>query len=207
MNKKIVIAVSIAAILWFIMFSPWTAGSLNFWFAMGISAIILIAISRLSIKDFTSQFKVDTKGVVIGIISALVLYGVFYIGNYLSTAWFDFAKPQIGNIYGMKEGSNVWLIGLLLLMVVGPAEEIFWRGFIQRALSVKYGNWTAFLVTTLIYALVHIWSFNFMLIMAALVCGAFWGLMFIYFGKKSIVPLIISHALWDVAVFVVFPIM
>ncbi|OJV36620.1 MAG: CAAX protease family protein [Bacteroidales bacterium 36-12] len=207
MNNRLLIAILIAALLWFFMFSPWTAGLMNFWIAMGVSAIILVSICRFTVKDFYKQFEINTKGVVIGIVSAAVLYGVFYIGNYLSTAWFDFAKPQIGNIYGMKEGSNLWLIGLLLLVVVGPAEEIFWRGFVQRALTVKYGNWVAFFVTTLIYALVHIWSFNFMLIMAALVCGAFWGLMFIYFGKKSIVPLIISHALWDVAVFVVFPIM
>jgi membrane protease YdiL (CAAX protease family) len=41
--------------------------------------------------------------------------------------------------------------------------------------------------------------------MAALVCGAFWGLLFIY-NKKNITALIISHAVWDVMVFIVVPI-
>ena len=207
MNNRLLIAILIAALLWFFMFSPWTAGLMNFWIAMGVSAIILVSICRFTVKDFYKQFEINTKGVVIGIVSAAVLYGVFYIGNYLSTAWFDFAKPQIGNIYGMKEGSNLWLIGLLLLVVVGPAEEIFWRGFVQRALTVKYGNWVAFFVTTLIYALVHIWSFKFYIIMEAFFFGGVWGFIVIYFFKNIIFTINISHALWDVAVFVVFPIM
>lgn len=203
--KRIGLSILVAALLWFFMFSPWTAHWMNFWIAMSISAAILILISRFSTADFFSQFKVDIEGILIGIGSAAVLYGVFYIGNYLSTAWFDFAKPQIGSIYGMKEGSSPYMIATLLLVLIGPAEEIFWRGMVQRNLESKYGEWSAFALTTLIYALVHIWSFNFMLVMAALVCGIFWGLMFKFY-KKSLVPLIISHAVWDVAVFVVFPI-
>jgi membrane protease YdiL (CAAX protease family) len=203
--NRIITAILVAATLWFLMFSPWTAGAINFWVAMSVSAMVLIRISSASVKDFLLQFNFSAKEVALGLVSAVVLYGVFYLGNYLSTAWFDFAKPQIGNIYSLKEGNNPYVIGILLLALIGPAEEIFWRGFVQRAIGVKYGDWVAFFVTTLVYALVHIWSFNFMLIMAALVCGAFWGLLFIY-NKKNITALIISHAVWDVAVFVLLPI-
>jgi len=45
-----------------------------------------------------------------------------------------------------------------------------------------------------------------MLIMAALVCGVFWGFMYMIFKPRNLVPLLISHALWDVMVFVVLPI-
>lgn len=205
MNNRIVIAILIAAGLWFFMFSPWTAGIMNFWFAMSISASILWLLSIFLGKDFSKQFKFSTNEVLLGLLSAVVLYGVFFLGNYLSTAWFDFAKPQIGNIYSMKDGSNLYLVGTLLLVLIGPAEEIFWRGYVQRTLGSKYGDWTAFILTTLVYTLVHIWSFNFMLIMAALVCGAFWGLMFM-FNKKNLVSLVISHAVWDLSVFILFPI-
>jgi len=71
-------------------------------------------------------------------------------------------------------------LGLLLILLVGPAEEIFWRGYVQRTLESICGAWVALVVTGLIYTLVHIWSFNFMLIMSALVCGAFWGLLYKY---------------------------
>ncbi|MEA4936245.1 MAG: type II CAAX endopeptidase family protein [Paludibacter sp.] len=205
MKNRIIIAILIAAGLWFFMFSPWTAGIMNFWFAMSISASVLWLLSIFLGENFSKQFRFSSREIVLGLLSAVVLYGVFYLGNYLSTAWFDFAKPQIGNIYSMKDGSNLYLVGTLLLVLIGPAEEIFWRGYVQRTLGNKYGDWTAFILTTLVYTLVHIWSFNFMLIMAAMVCGAFWGLMFM-FNKKNLVSLVISHAVWDLSVFILFPI-
>ena len=203
--NKILISIIIAAGLWFFMFSPWTAGMFNFWFAMSISASILWLLSIFLGKNFSKQFSFSSKEVALGLVSAVALYGVFYLGNYHSTAWFDFAKPQIGNIYSMKDGNNLYLVGVLLLILIGPAEEIFWRGYVQRTVGHKYGDWTAFILTTLVYTLVHVWSFNFMLIMAAMVCGAFWGLMFM-FNKKNLVSLVISHAVWDLSVFILFPI-
>lgn len=117
---------------------------------------------------------------------------------------FHFAKPQIAGIYSTKSQASLWAIGSLLLLLIGPAEEIFWRGYVQRKLSLSLGDWKGFFTATLVYALIHIWSFNFMLIMAALLCGLFWGWMFMRY--KSVWPGVISHAVWDVVIFVIFPI-
>lgn len=69
----------------------------------------------------------------------------------------------------------------LLLVLIGPAEEFFWRGYVQKTMSEKMGA------------------------NAALVAGGVWGL--IYRIKPSLLPaLIISHALWDALVFVILPI-
>ena len=202
--KKVLIASTIAAFLWFIMFSPWTSMYVNFWIAMAFSAAILWTLSAVFDKKFSQQFSFTVKDVIIGVLSAAVLYLVFVIGNYLSTQWFDFAGSQIEGIYGMKDGQNLLLVGILLAVLIGPAEEIFWRGYVQIKLGTKYGEWTAVLITVIIYTLVHIWSFNFMLIMAAMVCGIFWGVLYKY--HKNIVTLIISHAVWDLTVFVLLPI-
>jgi membrane protease YdiL (CAAX protease family) len=202
--KKVIAPLFISAILWFIMFSPWTAPHVNFWISMGISASILIALSVFIGKDIKKQCSFNSKDILIGITSAIVLWAIFYIGDFVSSQLFDFAKPQVSNIYEMKTGENTIFLSLLLLFLVGPAEEIFWRGFVQKTWGEKHGEWIAFFGTTIIYALVHIWSFNFMLVMAALVCGAFWGLLYKY--NKNLITLIISHAVWDVAVFIIFPI-
>lgn len=202
--KKVLLASLLAAVLWFIMFSPWTSIHINFWIAMACSAAFLWAMSAFLDKNFSKQFSFNVKDLVIGLMSAAVLYGVFVVGNYLSTQWFDFAGTQIQGIYGMKEGQNLVLVGVLLTVLIGPAEEIFWRGYVQKQLGARYGDWFAVLITVLIYTLVHIWSFNFMLIMAAMVCGLFWGILYKY--HKNIVTLIVSHAVWDVAVFILIPI-
>jgi membrane protease YdiL (CAAX protease family) len=202
--KRIIIPILIAIIFWFVMFSPWTKEYVNFWLTMTAAGITLTLMSAFLGKDFKKQFSLSLKDVLIGLGSAVVLYVVFFLGDFFSKLLFDFAKDQVGQIYMMKEGENPLFLSLLLILLIGPAEEIFWRGYVQRMLEPKFGSWVALIVTTLIYTLVHIWSFNFMLIMSAMVCGAFWGLLYKY--NKNLVTLIVSHAVWDVSVFILFPI-
>jgi membrane protease YdiL (CAAX protease family) len=202
--KKLYFAIIITAILWAIMFSPWTAPHLNFWIAMTCSALILTGMSVSMTPDFKKQWPLSLKEIFLGVASAAVLWGIFWTGDKLSSLLFSFAKPEVNLIYGMKTGYNTLIIALLLITIIGPAEEIFWRGFVQRRFTTKYGAVIAFFTTTIIYALVHIWSFNLMLIAAAAVCGGFWGLM--YAWRKNLTAVVVSHALWDVAVFILFPI-
>ena len=150
--------------------------------------------------------RIDITNILIGVALAAVLWGVFWLGEHLSTAWFDFARPQVDSIYGMKEGENPLMLTLLMLLIIGPAEEIFWRGCIQNRISARWNPNVGFILTTLVYGLVHVSKFNFMLIMAAMVAGFVWGLAYRFFPEK-IGAIIISHALWDCAVFIWFPIM
>ena len=68
----------------------------------------------------------------------------------------------------------------------------------------QWGSWAGFLIATLVYAGVHAWSGNFMLVMAALVAGLAWGLMVLRF--RNLWPGLISHAIWDLVIFVLLPI-
>lgn len=170
------------------------------------SAIVLMNMAfALRPQWWIEDVKFDWKNIAGGVGLAVVLWGVFWLGDKASAWLFDFARPQVELIYGMKTGENPWLLSILLLILIGPAEEIFWRGYVQNALSKRWSPNVGFIVTTLVYALVHIWSFNFMLVMAALVVGAIWGLAYRLYPQK-LGALIVSHAVWDVAVFVVFPI-
>lgn len=212
-SRKLAAALAAAAILWFFMFSPWTGGLTNFWVTMACAALVLtsIAVWFGTSRPFTMP-RIWRPGLqlVIGIGIAAALWGVFWIGDKLSSMMFDFARPGVDAVYSMKDGSSPVLIAILLLFVIGPAEEFFWRGYIQRSLvslfsGRKFAADIAFAITTAAYTLVHIWSFNFMLIMAALVAGGIWGLLYRFF-PRLLPALIVSHALWDALVFVVFPI-
>ena len=79
------------------------------------------------------------------------------------------------------------------------------NGFVQQKFTERWGGNIAFVATTAVYALVHAGSCNFMLTMAALVAGFVWGLLYRLFPQRFL-AIIISHALWDVAVFIWFPI-
>lgn len=203
--KKLVIAIVTAFVLWFLMFSPHTAGYLNFWYAMTFSAIVLTTLSlAMRGRQIIGSLRFSWKDLALGVGSAAVLWGVFWLGNYFSNLLFDFAQGQVAGVYAMKTGENQWLIALALLLVIGPAESIFWQGFVQNAIAEKLRFPWIVIVTTLIYSAVHIPSLNFMLIMAALVCGLFWCALYYY--NRNLLTIIVSHALWDVSVFILFPI-
>lgn len=201
---KQITAIAIASVFWFVMFSPWTSPHINFWYVMLLATGTLTTLSFVFYKDLKKQISFNIKDIALGLGSALLLWGIFYIGNAVSNWMFDFAHPQINNIYAMKDGHDKLFVGLALLFWIGPAEEFFWRGYIQRTMEDKQGKWKAFIITTLIYAFVHIWAFNFMLFMAALICGAFWG--FVYMKNRNLLTVLVSHAIWDVAIFILFPI-
>ena len=210
--KRLAAAVAVAALLWFYMFSPWTHGAPNFWIIMSASAVVLTSLALAFSHDAESAFKIEKPLLQLlgGIVLAFVLWGIFWIGDKLSSMLFDFARPGVDAVYSMKEGVPSWLIVVLLLFLIGPAEELFWRGYVQGTLSRllagrRFGADLALLLTALVYALVHIWSFNFMLVMAALIAGTVWGLVF-RLCPKALPALVVSHALWDALVFVILPI-
>lgn len=204
--KKPAAGVLLAAVLWTIMFSPWTAPHVNFWVMMTCSGAALTIFTTWARPGWWKEVRLKFSDVVLGITLAAALWGVFWMGEFFSTLLFDFARGQVDSIYGMKEGENPLVLTLLMLLIIGPAEEIFWRGFIQNRFSARWNPNTGFIVTTLVYSLVHLSKFNFMLIMAAMVAGLVWGLAYRFFPER-LGAIIISHALWDCAVFIWFPIM
>lgn len=171
---------------------------------------MLTSISLYSCRETIQELKsISLKSWVLWILSGLliafILWWAFWIGDKVSTWLFGFARPQVDMIYGMKSGTSPVVIALLLLFIIGPGEELFWRAFLQRRLMQRWGKNIGFIAATACYTLVHVWSFNFMLIMAALVAGVCWG--FLYRLSPRLLPaLIISHAVWDVCAFILFPI-
>jgi len=199
--RAVVWTLPLAFGLWFLTFAV-SAG--NFWVKLCFSASILAATAlALSRGEWKTLFGFKRRHLWLGPVSALVLYGIFWLGNGLSSLLFPFASKEISSIYLNKAQLPSFIIGLLLLFVMGPAEEIYWHGFVQRTFSRRFGAVAGILLTTTIYAVVHVVAFNFMLFVAAGVCGLFWGLL--YQREQSLIPVILSHSLWDLVIFVLFP--
>ena len=201
----LVLSILIAAGLWTVMFSPATSSYVNFWGTMCVSAVVLLTLTFFSEVRWWTGWRLDWKTAGLGVAIAAALWGIFWAGDKVSSWLFDFARPQVDEIYGIKSGISPVLLSLLLLFLIGPAEEIFWRGYIQKTLSEKMGRNIGAVTATLVYAGVHIPSWNFMLVMASLVAGAVWGCVY-RFRPEKFGAVLVSHALWDAAVFVWFPI-
>lgn len=203
--KRLALSLVLAALLWTVMFSPLTAPHVDFWIAMSCSALTLSVLATCFRPGWWRGLRWSAANVALGVAIAVALWAAFWVGDKAAAWLFDFARPQVAEIYGMKDGQSPWLLTALLLLVIGPAEEIFWRGYVQRTLSDRFGADWGFVAATSAYALVHVGSCNFMLVMAALVAGVFWGAFYRFFPRRF-PTIILSHALWDAAVFIWFPI-
>ncbi|KKK91976.1 hypothetical protein LCGC14_2707550 [marine sediment metagenome] len=199
----------IAGVLFTPLFMTQGIGRFDFWWWMSTNLTILLVLVTIFDRHWWSEIRIDIKHqtlwkVGFGILSALFLYIVFYAGNIVSRQIFSFAKSGIENVYAFKSGVSPFRIAVLMVLLIGPGEELFWRGFLQRRLQMEQGRWRGFIIATSIYTLVHLASGNAMLILAAGLCGLFWG--FLYVQKGSILLNIVSHTVWDVAIFLLFPV-
>lgn len=211
--RRLVLSIIVAAVLWSVMFSPCTAPHVPFWPAMSVSAVTLLSLGLWgrahafvrTIAALVRQPRAVLIEAALATVIAAALWGIFALGNVITTHLFNFARTDIAQIYGLKDGTSSLLLSVLLLCVIGPAEELFWRGYIQRTLASRCTSTTAMVIATVIYAAVHAPSLNPMLLAAALTCGAVWGALYRFF-PHHFPAIVLSHALWDAAVFVWFPI-
>jgi uncharacterized protein len=191
---------ALAFLLWAVAFAlPWG----NFWVKISLSAATLGALSAFFRRDIPAGLRFNGRALLLGLGAAAALYALFFVGRFISLRLFGFAGHQIGLIYDRGAGTPYPVIALLLFFVTGPAEEIFWRGFLKKGLQERFGGMGGYILATALYAGVHIPSMNFMLTGAAAVAGAFWGLF--YWRTGNLAAAILSHSVWSTFIFTVMP--
>jgi membrane protease YdiL (CAAX protease family) len=205
--RSIGAAGALAAVLFIALFRLRRLGPLDFWSWLVLDVVLVVAAAFVVDRGYVERLRRDARaGLVrkaaLGILSAGLLYAIFAVGRAAALRLFPFAGSGIGHIYALREGVPLARVALLLALVIGPGEEIFWRGFFQELTGATTSPAYGFALTAILYAAVHLASGNPMLVMAAAVCGVFWG--WLYFRFRSPILNAVSHAVWDLAVFVVF---
>jgi len=208
-NKRFTHIIALLAIVLFVpLFITRGFGKFDFWWWMSLNIGCLTAIAAAFDPGWRNAVTHDLQKRIlqkigIGVLSALGLYSVFYAGNTLSRLIFPFAANGIENVYAFKADAAPLRIAFLMALIIGPGEELFWRGFLQRRFQIEKGPFQGFLLATLLYTGVHLASGNVMLVLAAGICGLFWG--FLYLRTGSLLLNVVSHTVWDMAIFLFFP--
>jgi membrane protease YdiL (CAAX protease family) len=183
-------------------------GPFDFWWWMTTNLLVLLAVVSSVDVPWRRALAGDLRNslahkAVLGILSALVLYGVFWFGDKASRFLLAGAAHDISAVYAFKGQAPALRIALLMIFVIGPGEELFWRGFLQRRLEGALGGPFGWLAATAVYAAIHLATGNWILVLAAGVCGAFWGLL--YLRYRSMVLNAVSHTIWDIVIFLLLP--
>jgi|SRR5579883_2056966 len=205
-------SIALALVFWGVMFRPGVQATFNFWFMMPIATVALASLGLIVNYPLIKKEELNARNIVTGIVSAILLYGIFWVGN----SFMNIVAHQFPDLVGNKtaqlqsvytQGNTIprYVIGMMLFFPIGMCEELYWRGMVQQIMNEKYGRKRAVIFTVFFYTIVHLSTGNVMLILAAFTCGLFWALLYYY--TKSIVPGVISHMLWDPLIFAIFPIL
>jgi CAAX protease family protein len=203
-----VVLAGCAVVLFVALFRFQSLGPLDFWWWMSLDITLLCGLALALDRSLIAAVRDDARSggaqkAALGLIAAAALYGVFLLGRVASTRLLPFAADDIRAVYVLKAGASPLRIALLLAFMIGPGEELFWRGTLQRIWATRFGHIRGYLLATLLYALVHLATGNIMLIAAAAVGGLFWG--YLYLRTSSVLLTAVSHTAWDLLVFMILP--
>jgi membrane protease YdiL (CAAX protease family) len=195
-DRRLILGILIAHLLLFFTFEDKDV----FWYIFTASMLVLISYSIVheEIEDNTSTLTYLTLGVA----SGLGLFGLFWLGSFLiDLINLPFAN-QISRLYSRFSPDLFWHY-LVLVLILAPGEEIFWRGFIQKRLSKYFSIKMSIALSVILYASVHLYSGEFILALAAIIAGLAWSIL--YAWKRSLPLVIVSHIVFDLLLFVFIP--
>jgi uncharacterized protein len=182
----------VAAVAWGLLFA---LGRRHFWPRAAAAGATIGAYALVVLRDELADLLRPTAAdVALGVAGAAVLWAVFWVGDRLVRRVLPRLSAEVDDLYAVRGETSTRTMPVVL-SVIGPAEELFWRGLVQSRAGIA--------VALAGYALVHVWERKPILLLAALVGGAFWGALFAWTG--TLVAPIVSHLLWDLAIIVWFP--
>jgi len=174
----------------------------RFWTRMTYTGLGLGSLALLASRP-ARRVRVGPLEVVLGLMSAVALYATFRVGDTFARRVVPGGDEQIRDIYALRTLRPTPEIATRLATIIGPAEELFWRGLVQEALMSRYGRWTGAAMAAMAYGGVHVVTGNFTLFGAAGIAGAHWCAL--YAAGFPLGALVVSHVAWDVWIFLVQP--
>jgi CAAX protease family protein len=141
--------------------------------------------------------------VLLGLASGLLLYGLsrLFLAA-LCGGFTDALCGPLGAVFG-RFRPRALLPGLALFFAIAPAEELFWRGVVQPRLAARLGSAGGVLAATALAVLLALATGEPFLALATLPTYAAWGALVAWRG--SLVPAILSHAIWSALVATIAP--
>ena len=174
----------------------------RFWSRMTLTGLGLGGWALLTSRP-ARRVGIGPWRILAGLCSAVVLYLTFGLGDRFARRFVPGGDADIRDIYTLRTLRPRPEIAARLAFVIGPAEEMFWRGLVQAALMRRFGRWRGSALAAAAYGGVHVTSGNFTLLGAATTAGAHWCLL--YALGAPLGALVVSHVAWDIWIFLVQP--
>ena len=105
----------LAVVLFVIMFIYKQLGGFDFWYWMSSNLLILLTLAFVLDPANQSEIRRDLgknigQKILLGLLAAVLLFIVFYLGNILIRLIFERAGEGIQNVYSFKQEAEPWRI-------------------------------------------------------------------------------------------------
>lgn len=198
LDYKLLIGIILSFLLLFITYENIKV----FWYMY--TATMLFLISYSIINEKIDDHIPASQYFSIGILSGVFLYLLFAVGNWIISFLPGNFHSQVNRIYETFELEWAWHY-LVLIFIIIPGEELFWRGFVLKRFMRFMSIPKALMATALLNSIILIVSGYYVLMLAAFISCIVWGALYIW--KRSMPLLIVSHLTFDILLLIIFPIM
>ncbi|MFM8474022.1 MAG: lysostaphin resistance A-like protein [Candidatus Kapaibacterium sp.] len=211
-------SIVLVAIAWFHLFSGATELSRSlvthsFWPGISVVSVLMLLFVGTqrrntlgtgwwrapAVPSDTERGRLVLGGLVHGVLWATISVG----GLIVMRTFVPWLHDEAERIFSLSAQVPGWMSSVLLVLLIAPAEELFWRGYVLAFLSQRVGAKHAPWFMAALDALVHTATGNILLVGAA----GFFGLRWARLRERTgyLLPCVISHAAWDIIVFVIYP--
>lgn len=133
------------------------------------------------------------RALAVGAASGLGLYLATRVFVAVASRWAFFRRATV-EIYAEAAPIPITLALTLSIVIMVPAEELFYRGLVQSGLDELWGPAAAAVITWLVYTAVNATSRSLPIVLGAAVGGALWAGLAWWSG--GMLASLASHILW-----------
>lgn len=171
-----------------------------FWYFYTFSVFFLMAaffyFSKME-KD-NNSIRLSLLGVTFGLLSYVGMLGAYLVMDMGPAYWTNSIDTFLSH-YGP---TAIWHY-LLLLLIIAPGEEVFWRGLIQQQLKKYMQPKFAVILSSLLFGLSFIFTGFWIGILGGFFVGIIFGIL--YEWKRSITAIVLAHITLLVLLFLILP--
>lgn len=171
-----------------------------FWYMYTFAMLILMSLAIIFVKIFDEL--VTWKSLVYGLGYGTVLYGLIAGGFQLLQLTPINITGSVDSFLSAFAPVSIWHY-LLLMFIIVPGEEIFWRGLVQQKLKQYISTPLAVLASSVLFGLALALGGFWPGVWAGIVAGLILGLL--YEWKRSLPVIIVAHLVMIVLLFLILP--
>jgi len=167
---------------------------------LSLTVLFVTKVFKMKVTDLGLSSTKLPSNIVLGLIFGVAGYVAATVFTVILNLFIPIEVPEWFS-KALTATSPIDLLFLLALtwILVGPCEEIFFRGFVQGSFTRWKGSTVGIVVGALIFGFAHYNPVLWFRTVGAVFLGLIYGV--VYKWRKSLIPVMVAHALNDTIAF------